>query len=112
MALIPAALQVPVILVVGMRLGCLNHALLTVEAIRARGLTLAGWIANSPSSEPMNARAESLSTLVRMIDAPLIGDVSHGGLGGHGDPLQVARAAAALIQSDILIPTSTTSCKH
>ena len=40
------ALNLPLVLVVGMRLGCLNHALLTAEAIRARGLTLAGWIAN------------------------------------------------------------------
>ncbi len=39
-------LALPMILVVGMRLGCLNHALLTAESIRARGLTLAGWIAN------------------------------------------------------------------
>jgi dethiobiotin synthetase len=40
------ALDMPLVLVVGMRLGCLNHALLTAEAIRARGLVLAGWIAN------------------------------------------------------------------
>ena len=40
------ALALPVVLVVGLRLGCLNHALLTAEAIRARGLTLAGWVAN------------------------------------------------------------------
>ena len=40
------ALKLPLVLVVGMRLGCLNHALLTAEAIRARGLALAGWIAN------------------------------------------------------------------
>jgi len=39
-------LGLPVVLVVGLRLGCLNHALLTAEAIRARGLTLAGWVAN------------------------------------------------------------------
>lgn len=39
-------LNIPMILVVGMRLGCINHALLTVEAIQARGLKLAGWIAN------------------------------------------------------------------
>lgn len=41
------ALGAPVILVVGLRLGCINHALLTAEAIRARGLWLAGWVANS-----------------------------------------------------------------
>ena len=40
------ALGVPVVLVVGMRLGCINHALLTAEAIVSRGLTLAGWVAN------------------------------------------------------------------
>ena len=40
------AMGLPIVLVVGMRLGCLNHALLTAEAIRARGLVLAGWIAN------------------------------------------------------------------
>jgi len=39
-------LRLPVLLVVGMRLGCLNHALLSVLAIRARGLELAGWVAN------------------------------------------------------------------
>lgn len=40
------ALALPVVLVVGLRLGCLNHALLTAEAIRSRGLTLVGWVAN------------------------------------------------------------------
>ncbi len=44
-------LNLPVILVVGMRLGCINHALLTAEAIAARGLKLAGWIANSAQEE-------------------------------------------------------------
>lgn len=46
---IASALGLPVLLVVGMRLGCVNHALLSAWAIRARGLTLAGWVANSPS---------------------------------------------------------------
>jgi dethiobiotin synthetase len=41
-----AALGLPVVLVVGLRLGCLNHAALSAEAIQARGLTLAGWVAN------------------------------------------------------------------
>lgn len=75
MALIPAALHLPVILVVGMRLGCLNHALLTVEAIRSRGLTLAGWVANT-CGETMNAYAENLSTLKSLIAAPLIGEIA------------------------------------
>lgn len=44
-------LNLPVILVVGMRLGCINHALLTAAAIAARGLTLAGWVANNAQEE-------------------------------------------------------------
>ena len=46
MADLPAALGIPVILVVGMKLGCINHSLLTAEAIEARGLILHGWVAN------------------------------------------------------------------
>lgn len=63
------ALNLPVILVVGLRLGCLNHALLTCEAIRARGLTLAGWIAN-PVDPAMNNREENIQTLKARITAP------------------------------------------
>jgi dethiobiotin synthetase len=72
MAQIPAALQLPVILVVAMRLGCINHALLTVEAIRARGLVLAGWVANSPGAQ-MAVHDENLATLDRLIAAPRLG---------------------------------------
>ena len=102
MALIPAAMQLPVILVIGMRLGCLNHALLTQEAIRARGLRLAGWIANIPApGETMNACLENLSTLTRMIDAPLIGDISYL---DAANPLQASRVAAKHLQSELLFP--------
>jgi dethiobiotin synthetase len=67
-------LNLPVILVVGLRLGCINHALLTVEAIRARGLQLAGWVANC--IDPGMARQEeNLATLKLNIDAPLLGIV-------------------------------------
>jgi dethiobiotin synthetase len=51
MADVCAALGLPVLLVVGMRLGCISHALLTVDSIQARGLQLAGWIANPSSPE-------------------------------------------------------------
>ena len=51
MADLPAALGIPVILVVGMKLGCINHSLLTVEAIKARGLILHGWVANQIEPE-------------------------------------------------------------
>ena len=66
------ALGLPIILVVGMRLGCLNHALLTAEAIQRRGLKLAGWIANVLESD-MPALAENLLTLRRRIPAAYLG---------------------------------------
>ena len=69
-----AALQLEVILVVGMRLGCINHALLTAEAIRHDGLTLAGWVANEPG-ERMACYAENLDTLRALLPAPLLGEV-------------------------------------
>jgi len=62
----------PVILVVGMKLGCINHALLTQEAIKARGLKIAGWIANSLSCE-MFLLKENIDTLQAKIDAPFLG---------------------------------------
>lgn len=67
-------LQVGVILVVGMRLGCINHALLTAEAIARDGLHLAGWVANQPG-ERMNSHEENLDTLLRLMPAPLLGEV-------------------------------------
>ncbi|HEX4859519.1 MAG TPA: dethiobiotin synthase [Usitatibacteraceae bacterium] len=98
MADIPDALALPVILVVGMRLGCLNHALLTVEAIRARGLTLAGWIANTPGAV-MNAYAENLSTLKRLIDAPCLGELPyHPGLSSDA-----ARQCATYLDTEPLL---------
>ena len=69
-------LQVEVILVVGMRLGCINHALLTAEAIARDGLHLAGWVANQPA-ERMRNHEENLDTLVRKLPAPLLGEVAH-----------------------------------
>ena len=57
---------------VGLRLGCINHALLTCQAIAARGLRLSGWIANR--IDPAMARsAENLTALRERIDAPLLG---------------------------------------
>ncbi len=67
-------LNLPVILVVGMRLGCINHALLTVGAIEARGLELAGWIANQVIAE-MTAYQENFDTLKQMINAPCLAQV-------------------------------------
>ena len=70
------ALGLPVILVVGMRLGCINHALLTVEAIAARGLVLAGWVANRVDPA-MSRPEENIAALRERIAAPLLGIVPH-----------------------------------
>lgn len=67
-------LQVGVILVVGMRLGCINHALLTAEAVRRDGLPLAGWVANQ-AGDRMQRHAENLDTLQHMLSAPLLGEI-------------------------------------
>lgn len=67
-------LGLPVILVVGIRLGCLSHALLTVESIAARGLKLAGWVANCVERN-MPLRDENIAALQRRLPAPLIGIV-------------------------------------
>lgn len=69
-------LGLPVILVVGMRLGCISHSLLTVEAIQARGLHLAGWIANQIDPGMRHANA-NLATLKARIQAPLLGHIPH-----------------------------------
>lgn len=65
-------LGLPVILVVGMRLGCINHALLTQQAIAARNLRLTGWIANR-IDPAMSRFEENLAALKTRIDAPLLG---------------------------------------
>lgn len=69
-------LDLPVILVVGMRLGCLNHALLTSRAITDSGLKCAGWVANVLDSE-MPALPENIDALQQRIAAPLLGVVPH-----------------------------------
>jgi len=68
------ALALPVIMVVGLRLGCLNHALLTQEAIAARGLRLAGWVANQIDPH-MHAVEDNVATLSARIAAPMLGMV-------------------------------------
>jgi len=68
------AMGLPLVLVVGMRLGCLNHALLTAEAIRARGLALAGWIANRVDPDFL-CPDENLDYLRTHLGAPLLADL-------------------------------------
>ena len=74
MADVVTELKAPVILVVGMKLGCLNHALLTVEAIQRDGIPLAGWVANRVDAD-MEAFEENIQTLHAMIQAPCLGEV-------------------------------------
>ncbi len=64
-------LQLPVILVVGLRLGCINHALLTTENIRQRGISLIGWVANILEPEMLYLQ-ENIETLTQRISAPLL----------------------------------------
>ena len=69
-------LKLPVILIVGMRLGCINHALLSAEAIYADGLPLAGWIANAVDPQ-MRCYEENLATLRERIRAPLLAEIPY-----------------------------------
>lgn len=92
---LPGLLGLEVLLVIGLRLGCLNHALLTVEAIRTRGLVLAGWIGNC--IDPQFARREAnVETLRSAIAAPCLGIVP------WLSPPTVTGAAAALAGAPIL----------
>ncbi len=67
-----AELNLAVILVVGMRLGCLNHAVLTAESIRNDGLTIAGWVANQVDPD-MPYLDENIESLKGLLDAPFLG---------------------------------------
>ncbi len=69
-------LGLPVLMVVGMRLGCLSHALLTTEAIERRGLVLAGWVANRVDAR-MHRYRENVEALRARIAAPLLADVPY-----------------------------------
>ena len=85
------ALSLPVLLVVSVRLGCLNHALLSAHAIHARGLVFAGWVANL--TDPGMARIEAnLRTLDARLPAPRVATIAW----GQADAPQWGPGAAAL----------------
>lgn len=97
---LPVALDLPVILVVGVRLGCINHALLSAEAIQRDGLRLAGWVANI--IDPQTSRLDdNLRTLTERLAVPCLGRVPR---------LEQASAAAVARHLDIsllgLVPAS------
>lgn len=70
---VPRELDIPVVLVVSLKLGCINHAMLTAEAIRADGLKVAGWVANRPDPEQMSCERETLTYLLEHLGAPCLG---------------------------------------
>jgi dethiobiotin synthetase len=69
-------LGLPIIMVVGMRLGCISMALLTIEAILARGLTLAGWVANIIDPHMVHIE-DNIAALEKRIPAPLLGKIPY-----------------------------------
>ena len=71
---LPKKMVFPIILVVGMRLGCLNHALLTVEAIQRDGVEIIGWVANQIESE-MHAYKENVASLKLLLPVPCLGEI-------------------------------------
>lgn len=89
-------LRLPVILVVGIRLGCINHALLTMEAIRNDGLLLAGWVANCINAD-MPALHDNIHSLTTRIPAPCLGVIpwlqnpAPGAVADAFDPEMLAR---------------------
>ncbi|MEO8303847.1 MAG: dethiobiotin synthase [Betaproteobacteria bacterium] len=89
---IPARLGLPVILVVGIRLGCLNHALLSALAINARGIRFAGWVANRIDPAMKEADA-NVSLLAERLPAPLVADLHWAAAGrpSFGDRRRVLR---------------------
>jgi dethiobiotin synthetase len=92
---LPALLGMEVLLVVGLRLGCLNHALLTAEAIAARGLSLAGWVGNS--IDPGFARRDAnIATLEASLAAPCLGIVPWLARPDVGAAAQALHGAAVL----------------
>lgn len=86
---IATLLELPVILVVGMKLGCISHALLTQAAIEASGLAMAGWVANLVDPD-MGSYKENLDTLHTLIKAPCLGEIPY-----LGEPVASDRIFAA-----------------
>ena len=82
-------LSLPVVLVVGLRLGCINHALLTAEAIRSRGLVLAGWVANTIDPQ-MSRMDDNVSALRARLGAPMIARLAFLPSGERLNPVAIA----------------------
>lgn len=92
---LPRQMGWPVILVVGIRLGCINHAILTAEAIMRDGLPLAGWVANHLAEMTPVAR-QNVQTLRHMLPAPCLGELPWA-------PHDTPRQCAAALDLDLLL---------
>ena len=90
--------QLPVILVVGVKLGCINHAMLTAQAVRQAGLTLAGWVANDVVP-PGKRHREYMASLTRLLPAPLLGEIPWLGEGADTADLGQYLSLSALTPS-------------
>lgn len=95
MADLAQALGLPVVLVVGLRLGCLNHALLTADAIRQRGLSWGGWVGNAIDPD-MACRDENIETLRSRLSGPCLGIYSY-----QPDPRADGRSSEWLALPDL-----------
>ena len=79
------SLKLPIILVVGLRLGCLNHALLTAQALRQSGLSVAGWVANHVEKDFSSAQ-KNISTLKHYLnDFPFLGSIAYDSNSTHSE---------------------------
>ena len=94
------ALAIPVVLVVGMRLGCINHALLTAEAITRDGLELAGWVANCIDPEMAELEA-NITTLQHRIQAPMLGLVPY--ISDMNEASERVEACQTYLNLDVLL---------
>ncbi len=103
MADVARALDLPVILVVGLRLGCLSHALLSAQAIEATGLPLAGWIANhiDPGLERVH---ENVATLERLLARPPLAVVPHAAPSSPREAAAGPRAASGAPRTPSALP--------
>jgi len=90
MAEVAARLCLPVVLVVGIRLGCLNHALLTAAAIERAGCRLTGWVANHVSSDADGVLEDYVAALRERLAVPLLGEIPYME-GAHADSAVAAR---------------------
>ncbi|MET0006253.1 MAG: dethiobiotin synthase [Candidatus Thiodiazotropha sp. 6PLUC9] len=97
-------LALPVVMVVGMRLGCLNHALMTAECMLNAGVTFAGWVANQVDPE-MSALDENLATLRAWLPAPCLGEIPY-----LSNPQ--AEAIAKYLSDDLYAMPGTTTNAH